>query len=85
MALKWNLDGNVPGSFQQPPPEYLDFLKAKRKELILLALTSSAYALIGVNLYVFGHGDNTLDVLASVLGWQALALGTWAGGASVAK
>ena len=73
--LRWNLKGRTSaGKSKAPPPEYLPFVKEKRKELFLLVLSSAAMAAAVVCTMAYAQGDDaTKDVLMSslylVVGW----------------
>lgn len=62
MKLKWNLAGRTSiGQSKDPPSKYLDFLRSKRMEYILLIVQSCILvALLVSGLEYFKNGDNAL-------------------------
>jgi hypothetical protein len=62
MKLKWNLAGRTSlGQSKDPPPKYLDFLRSKRMEYVMLIVQSCVLVALFVSgLEYFKNGDNVL-------------------------
>jgi hypothetical protein len=62
MKLKWNLAGRTfVGQSKDPPPEHLDFVRAKRHEYILLIVQSCILVALFVSgLTYLQSGQNVL-------------------------
>ena len=59
MNLKWNISGK---GFKDPPPEYINYLKEKRAELIRLNLTTTAAVLSFTFGLAMAKGHLTADL-----------------------
>lgn len=65
MGSRWNVDGVL--SMSEIPAEFGDFVRAKRRQLALNVLTSSAAGVALANLAALAAGDASLAVLGSTL------------------
>ena len=69
MNLKWNIAG-TPGAFQEPPPEYIQYLKKKRQELIMMGITTGVGVTALMIAYAGAMGHLRWQVVSSILGFQ---------------
>jgi len=74
--LKWNVDGE---GRVKPPPEYANFLKAKRSEFIWLGVTSSSGAvLLGCIASVVCEGYLSFTTLQSIVAYNLVGFASGA-------
>lgn len=76
MNLKWNIDGR---GISVPPPEYLEYIKNKRREFAWLGATTFASAVVGALLFAHLQGHLSIPVAQSILIWNSggMAFGTF--------
>ena len=65
MGSRWNVDGVL--SMSEIPAELADFVQAKRKQLALNVVTSSAAGVLLANLAALFAGEASLAVLGQTL------------------
>jgi len=73
VGSRWNVDGVL--TMSEVPAEFADFVQAKRRQLALNVLTSSAAGVGLANLAALAAGDFSLALLAQTLQTQLPLIG----------
>ena len=70
--LKWNIDGT---GFKEPDPKYLDFVEAKRTELLETTTNTQFFVIGGTMAAAWFRGHGNLRTFGSIYKWQAAGTG----------
>jgi len=73
--LKWNIDGR---GIAVPPPEYLEYIKNKRKDFMWLGITTFLGTVVSAIILAHAQSSLSFPVVKSILAWNfgGMAVGT---------